>query len=290
MKPLRILLLALLASPSAAFTPVDAPLPGNLVEVPVAAPGEVFVPPPVVMIPEDKQGDLVKQGRRIFVDTVNQARRYTGNQLACASCHLSEGRKPNAAPMWAAWGRYPRAGSTPGTIDTFESMVQDCFHYALNGQSPPLDSPEMQALVAYAQWLASDAPTGAELPGQGFGAPAALAGAPDRHVSQAGSAARGAQLYRMQCLVCHGADGAGVPRRGGGHQFPPLWGKTSYSAGSGLARPATLAAYLQSNMPLGRGGSLSAQQAADLAVYLLQQPRPADPRHGIWQRLRGDTQ
>ncbi|MEQ1662051.1 MAG: c-type cytochrome [Thiobacillus sp.] len=282
----RALILILLASPSAALTPVDAPLPGNLVEVPVAAPGEVFVPPALVDIPEDKQGDLVKQGRLIFIDTVNHARRYAGNQLACASCHLSEGRKPNAAPMWAAWGRYPRMGDKPDVIQTFESKVQDCFHFSLNGQSPPLDSPEMLALVAYAQWLASDAPTGADMPGQGLGAPEALAGAVDTHVALAGSASRGETLYRAQCLTCHGPDGQGVARRGGGHQFPPLWGKASYSAGSALARPAPLAAYLQANMPLGRGSSLTAQQAADLAAYLLIQPRPADPRLGLLQRWR----
>jgi len=282
----RAWVLVLLTSPSAALTPVDAPLPGNLVEVPVAAPGEVFIPPAMVDIPEDKQGDLVKLGRRIFIDTVNQARRYGGNQLSCANCHLSEGRKPNAAPMWAAWGRYPRMGDTPGEVKTFESQVQDCFHFNLNGQSPPLDSPEMQALVAYSQWLASDAPTRAELPGQGFGAAAPLAGAPAIAPAAAGSATRGQGLYRAQCLVCHGSDGQGVAKRGGGYHFPPLWGAASYSAGSRFARPAVLAAYLQANMPLGRGGSLTPQQAADLAAYVLAQPRPGDPRVGLMQRLR----
>jgi thiosulfate dehydrogenase len=286
-KAWRVLTLVLLASPSAALTPVDAPLPGNLVAVPVAAPGEVFIPPAIVDIPEDKQGDLVKLGRRIFIDTANLARRYGGNQLSCANCHLSEGRKPNAAPMWAAWGRYPRVGDTPGTVQTFESQVQDCFHFNLNGQSPPLDSPEMQALVAYSQWLASGVPTRAEMPGQGVGLGDTLAGAPREGGAVAGSVERGLGVYRAQCLVCHGADGQGIARRKHGYHFPPLWGDASYSAGSRLAHPAFLAAYVQANMPLGRGGSLSAQQAADLAAYLLAQPRPADPRIGLLQRMRG---
>jgi thiosulfate dehydrogenase len=282
----RALTLVLLASPSSALTPVEAPLPGNLVAVPVAAPGEVFIPSAIVDIPEDKQGDLVKLGRRIFIDTANLARRYGGNQLSCANCHLSEGRKPNAAPMWAAWGRYPRVGDGEGEVQTFEGQVQDCFHFNLNGQSPPLDSPEMQALVAYSQWLATDAPTRAELPGQGFGGSETLAGAPQGAAAGAGSAQRGQALYRAQCLVCHGSEGEGVARGKGGYHFPPLWGDESWSAGSGFARPAALAAYLQANMPLGRGGSLSAQQAADLAAYLLAQPRPADPRVGLLHRLR----
>jgi len=287
MKGWQALVLVSLASPSAALTFVDAPLPGNLVEVPVAAPGEVFIPPAIVDIPEDKQGDLVKLGRRIFIDTANLARRYGGNQLSCANCHLSEGRKPNAAPMWAAWGRYPRVGESPGTVQSFEAQIQDCFHFNLNGQSPPLDSPEMQALVAYSQWLATDAPTRAELPGQGFGGGNALAGVPQGGGASAGSVKRGQVLYRAQCLVCHGANGQGIARRTSGYHFPPLWGAASYSAGSKLARPSVLAAYLQANMPLGRGGSLSAQQTADIAAYVLAQPRPADPRVGLLQRLRG---
>ncbi len=286
MKGWHALMLVVLASPSAALTPLSVPLPGNLVEVPVAAPGEVFIPPAILDIPEDKHGDLVKLGRRIFIDTANLARRYGGNQLSCTHCHLSEGRKPNAAPMWAAWGRYPRPGDTPGTVQTFEAQIQDCFHFNLNGQSPPLDSPEMQALVAYSQWLATNAPTRAELPGQGFGAGGALAGAPRGVAAASGSAKRGHALYRAQCLTCHGANGQGIARQTAGYQFPPLWGANSYSAGSKLARPAVLAAYLQANMPLGRGGSLSAQHAADIAAYVLAQPRPADPRIGLLQRMR----
>lgn len=287
MNPLRALALATLFAASTGFTPVDPPAPGHIVEVPIAEPGEVFIPPALVDIPEDKQGDMVKLGRLIFTDTLHHARRYTGNELSCSSCHLAEGRKPNAAPMWAAWVRYPRAGAKPGSVDTFESRVQDCFHLALAGQSPPLDSPEMQALVAYAQWLASDAPTRAELPGQGFGAPAALAGARDHEVALAGSRERGAARYRQQCLVCHGPDGEGVKKAGGGWQFPPLWGEHSFTAGSGFARHATLAAFIQANMPLGRGGSLGAQEAADLAAYLIAQPRRADPRHGPLNPPRG---
>lgn len=278
----RTLVAAALVVFGAGFTPVDAPPAGNLVSVPIAEPGEVFIPPAIVDIPEDKQGDMVKLGRKIFVDTVNYARRYTGNGLACSSCHLSEGRKPDAAPMWAAWVRYPRAGRTPGTVETFESRVQDCFHYELDGQSPPLDSPEMQALVAYAQWLASHAPTGADLPGQGLGAPQGLAGARSKDVRLAGDATRGATLYQRQCLVCHGPDGAGVKRADHGWQFPPLWGKGSFTGGSVLAQPAKLAAYIQANMPLARGGSLSAQDSADLATYVLAQPRRRDPGHGVF--------
>ncbi len=40
----------------------------------------------------------------------------------------------------------------------------------------------------------------------------------------------------------------------------------------------TAAAFIRSNMPLGRGGSLDAQQAWDVAMFIDGHERPQDPR------------
>jgi thiosulfate dehydrogenase len=272
-------LLPLLASAVLADAPPARPVgvPGNIIEVPVALPGEVFVPPALVEIPEDKHGDMVKLGRNIFVDTPRYASRFAGNGLACASCHLAEGRKPDAFPLWAAFGMYPNAGPDGKTI-SIEARMQDCFRINLSGQGPPLDSPEMQALSAYAQWLSTGAPARTELPGRRVPR-IELTGKPD--------SARGAQVYQQQCTLCHGTDGAGVPRTDGvGHQFPPLWGNDSYTAGSALNKPEIGAAWIRANMPPGRGNSLSVEDAVAVAAWLADQPRPANPRHG-WLTRKG---
>jgi thiosulfate dehydrogenase len=257
----------------------DGPLglPRNIVAVPVPVPGETFVPPDIVKIPEDKQGDMVKLGRNIFTDTQMHARRYTGNGLNCASCHLSEGRKPDAAPLWAAYGMYPAFDQKAGAVLTYEERVQRCFRLSMNGLGPPVDSPEMQALVAYGQWLSIGAPARAIMPGRGL-TRVRVAGEP--------SAERGKALYESRCAVCHGSDGQGVRRANRiGYQFPPLWGKDSWGRGSPLSDVAVSAAYIKGNMPLGRAYSLSDEEALDVAFFVNQQPRPGDPRVGWIARL-----
>lgn len=287
--PALVMLVAALAAaavpavewPLRAQPSADAPqgTPGNIIAVPVPMPGEVFVPPPIVEIPEDKQGDMVKLGRNIFVDTQRYARRYTGNGLSCASCHLSEGRKADAAPLWAAWGMYPMLGATPDALLTFEERVQNCFRLSLNGLGPPLDSPEMLALTTYAQWLSLGAPARAELPGRGLARIAV--------VTADTTAAQGGGVYRQQCALCHGAEGQGTRRDDGpGYQFPPLWGPDSFSRGSGLDDVPTAAAYIKGNMPLGRAYSLSDAEAYAVARYLHEQPRPDDPRIGWIHKIQ----
>lgn len=56
--------------------------------------------------------------------------------------------------------------------------------------------------------------------------------------------------------------------------YPPVWGKDSFNVGAGMARLYTAAAFVKHNMPLGQGGTLSAQDAVDVAADFTQKPRP----------------
>lgn len=49
--------------------------------------------------------------------------------------------------------------------------------------------------------------------------------------------------------------------------MPPLWGKDSFNVGAGMARMFTAAAFVKHNMPLGQGGTLTAQEAVDVAAF-----------------------
>jgi thiosulfate dehydrogenase len=59
---------------------------------------------------------------------------------------------------------------------------------------------------------------------------------------------------------------------------PPLWGPNSYNWGAGMAQVDKAAAFIRANMPLGAGGTLTVQQAWDIAWYIDGQVRPQDPR------------
>ncbi len=93
-------------------------------------------------------------------------------------------------------------------------------------------------------------------------------------------AKRGEGLYAQYCATCHRPDGLGE-RRGptdtDGYTVTPLWGPDSFNAAAGMARLPTAAAFVRANMPYGVTANeplLSAQQAWDVAAYMLAQPRP----------------
>ena len=81
-------------------------------------------------------------------------------------------------------------------------------------------------------------------------------------VYSAGQAARGRQVYEVQCGSCHGAAMEGTTG-------PPLVGDSFLSNWSG--RPlASLVDKIEKTMPFNEPVSLSRQQSADLAAYILQ--------------------
>jgi thiosulfate dehydrogenase len=221
-------------------------------------------------LPQDKYGELVRQGYRIFTNTTEHARRYSGNSLSCGNCHLDAGRRPHSAPLWAAWGMYPAYLAKSDRVSTFEERLQQCFRFGMNGIAPPIDSHEIRALVAYSQWLARGKPAGVELPGRGF--PTIVRTGSDPNPL------RGKTVYGKRCIACHGEHGEGRKDAG-----PPLWGLGSYNKGAGFFRIDLLAGFLKANMPLGNT-DLTDQEALDLAAWINLQERWPDPRKGL---LRG---
>ncbi len=232
-----------------------------------------FVPPAESTIPKNEFGEMVLMGKNIFVNTQQYAKAFVGNGLNCTNCHLDNGRKADSAPLWAAYVLYPAYRKKTGQVDTIQSRIQGCFRYSMDGKPPALDSKEMTALVTYHYWLASGAPTGVKLPGQGF-VKVPMPQKPDL--------SRGAEVYINNCAICHGENGQGTLAQGTGgsgkYAFPPLWGKDSFNWGAGMHRVDTAAGFIKANMPYGRGGTLSDQEAWDVALFMNSHERPKDPR------------
>jgi len=95
--------------------------------------------------------------------------------------------------------------------------------------------------------------------------PAARPAVPDS-VKVAGAVAAGERVYAGECARCHGANGEGLVA-------PAVWGAASYAVSAGMARQITLASFVRHNMPYDRAGTLTDQQAADVAAYVLAKPR-----------------
>ncbi|MFA7523040.1 MAG: c-type cytochrome [Halothiobacillaceae bacterium] len=244
-------------------------------EVPLGA-DHHFVPPGDDEMPDDEMGESIQRGRSIFVNTGTSAAQFTGNDLACANCHLDAGRRPGSAPLWGAWGVYPKYRGKNDMINTMEDRIHGCFTYSMNapqspsGGPPPANHQIYKDLQSYIFWLADGAPVGEPLPGQGY---------PELERTEKGfDYQRGADVFKNNCAVCHGIDGQGQKDLNGRQIFPPLWGPRSYNWGAGMHRVPTAAAFIKANMPLGKRDYLSDQDAWDVAAYINSFPRPPDPR------------
>jgi len=147
-----------------------------------------------------------------------------------------------------------------GRVISLKDRIQECFVRSENGHPLPYDSPQMDALVAYMQWLSRPQPAYRKFFGRGLIDLPPLKPDP-KH---------GAQIYAEHCTGCHGENGAGsLPL------MPPLWGPDSFNDGAGMSRVSKMAPFVQYNMPQNRRGILSAQDAYDVSAYIDSKPRPA---------------
>ncbi len=236
-----------------------------------AASSKTFEPPGKGDYPPGPLGALVKQGEEIFTNTREAVPGYRGNALTCASCHLDQGRKPYAAPMWGAYPMYPMVDPKTRKTVWLEDRIRMCFRNALNAAPP--DKETVQALDAYIFWLSRGAPIGHELKGRGY----VTIASPDRETGffrgpghlRSPDTLKGFGLYAKSCASCHGRSG-----QGGLHRSPPLWGPSSYTMKSGFSSVPLLAEFLRRNMPPGEDRQLTDQESLDIAAYVDSQPRP----------------
>ena len=256
------------AAGSAESSPIAAPTSPAPAQ-PIAA-GPQYRLPTEADIPQDASGAAVRRGLAIVTRTYETLPEHTGSGLHCTSCHLDGGTKALASPWLGILAKFPMYRARSGKQDTIEERINDCFERSLNGRPLEASSPDMQAIVAYMRFISRDVPSG-ETPGRGF-AKLEAPPAPKR--------ANGEALFVQKCSACHAKDATGLAP-GGVYAFPPLAGPRSFNIGAGMARLNNAAAFIQANMPLGQGGTLSAQEAYDIADYFIHLERPdfADKVH-----------
>ena len=233
-------------------------------------------PPSLDQIPEGPEGDLIRFGRDIFVNTQQLRGTYVGNDLACTNCHLGAGANPNSAPIWATTVDFPQYRSKNRHVNTLYERLAGCFTYSMDGTPPAPQSKVMVALESYMKWLATGIPSDAIVEPRGY----IYLAVPDEKPDYA----RGEAVYAERCAVCHGADGQG--KKEGDHVvFPPLWGAKSFNWGAGMHDLEKAAGFIKHNMPLGNA-DLSDAEAWDVALYVDSHQRPQDPR---WLGSVADT-
>ncbi len=246
--------------------PVSEPVVEDSASVATASQAEhrTFVVPDPSTIPTGALGDAVRRGEHLATHTAEALPDYVGADLNCTNCHLRAGTVAKAGPWVGLAGVFPEYRTRSDSVVTLEARIDDCFERSVNGRRLPMESPDMAALVAYVTWLSKDVPVGVSVEGRGF---QKLTSSPTPDPGH------GREVYAAKCASCHGANGQGVVS-GDQITFPPLWGDGSFNVGAGMARLDTAAAFVKWNMPLGQGGSLTDQEAYDVAAFFTTQPRP----------------
>lgn len=225
-------------------------------------------PPNPADFPKGPLGRSIRLGWEIFRNTPRYAAPYVGNRLSCADCHLEDGTKPYSSPLAGVSTLFPMYNRRAGRVISFADRIEECFTRSENGRPLPYRSPQLIALLAYMQWLSRGLPVGRTGRGRGLVKLPELVGNP----------ARGAGIYARKCSLCHQPNGAGFPQLA-----PPLWGPTSFNDGAGMSHVAKMAAFVVHNMPLNAPGTLTPQQAFDVAAYVDSQPRPKfNPRYASY--------
>jgi thiosulfate dehydrogenase len=223
-----------------------------------------WMPPADSQIPTDSLGGSIRRGLALIAHTPDSLPYYAPGKITCSNCHLDFGRNPTAAPFAGSAARFPKYMDRTGAVIGLADRVNYCFTRSLAGRRLPVESREMQDILAYITWLSSGVPVGMgkHLPGAD--------GIPPFDKLE-GDTTRGAAVFQTKCIACHGADGQGLPT------FPALWGPRSFSVGASMARIDKASSFIWHNMPFGQGKSLTKQEATDVAAYVTSRPRLDSP-------------
>ena len=238
-------------APEQAALPDTGVMPTPVARVAFRVPDESEIKDSVVLA-------SVRRGKALLAFTRDSLAGFVGNKLQCVSCHPDNGTRRNVMPWVGVYARFPQYRARVGGIQVIEDRINDCFKRSMNGKPLVPESRDMRDIIAYMAFLSSGYPVFAEVDGQSF----------PRVPPVEGDTVRGAATFVAKCSVCHGANGAGTD------VFPALWGDGSYNIGAGMARVRTAAAFIKVAMPQTAPGTLTDQEAYDLAAYINSRPRP----------------
>ena len=213
------------------------------------------------LIPPGPLGAAIQRGRALLVATRDSLPTHVGNDLRCVSCHLDAGRRQALGSWVGVYARYPQYRPRSATVETIEYRVNDCFRRSMNGTPLAVDGVEMRDILAYLWFLSRDVPIEPPPPGNRL----------QKWAGLTSDTAAGAAVYAASCAKCHGPAGQGTA------VAPPLWGPRSYNIGAGMARVRTAAAFIRENMPFDQPGTLTDEQAFDVAAFISAYPRPDFP-------------
>ena len=229
------------------------------------------------ILDDSKLANEIRSGFRIFTNTPREAPQFAPGKMSCNNCHLNGGQRELSLPLVSVAGMFPKYNKRSGRLYSLGDRIVDCFLRSENatglgeGDLPTTTSKEVLALSAYITWLADGAQVGKNPAWCGRNMIASSSLIPIEKLDPR----RGEALFMERCTNSHGEDGQGLAI--GDKKAGPLWGPDSWNDGAGAARVYTLAGIIRYSMPYLNPGSLTDQEAQELAAFIDSKPRPSYP-------------
>ncbi len=237
--------------------------------------------------PDKNETELVRYGYNAFTHTNAGSQSLMGNSLSCSNCHLNAGQREKALPIVGVTQVYPQYNARSARTMDVEDRIIECYKRSIDasrlagtksaGETSEEElrkTKEVTGIAAYLSWLSKGVKADKELPWRGKNVIEESKRIPIGRLDTA----LGHTLYLDRCSNCHGEDGQGVYI--GDKKAGPLWGKESWNDGAGAARIYTLAGIIRYMMPYLDPGSLTDEEAQNIAAYINFKERPEYPLKG----------
>src|SRR5712691_9606593 len=223
--------------------------------------------------------DEIRRGFRLFTNTPSEAPRLAPGRMSCSNCHMNGGQREKSLPLVGVTGMFPEYNRRAGRLFSLGDRITECFLRSENttggtlnpAELPTPTSSEVLAVSAYLTWLSHGSEVGKNPWWRGQNAIATATLIPVDKLDPR----KGEAIYGDRCVTCHGTDGQGVEI--GDKKAGPLWGPGSWNDGAGASRVYTLAGIIRYAMPYLDPGSLSDEDAQQVAAFITAQPRPRYP-------------
>lgn len=177
-----------------------------------------------------------------------------GSELSCMSCH-ADGGLTNNLSLAGVTEKYPAYSPREGTVVTLQERINESIVRTLNGEKLEYDGEEMRSIIAYLTHISDRDKVRTDTEENTSDDTIVEIPEPDLE--------NGEKLYEERI-----ADSS-----------PPLWGEQSFTDGSSMSRMSVMTNFVKHSLPENDPGSLSDQEAADVAAFILAQERPEWENH-----------
>lgn len=194
---------------------------------------------------DDELTPFIEKGEALLDGTEQIEAEENGDKDSCMSCH-ADGSDANGVSFIGITSEYPQYDERVDAVITLQEKINNSIVRTLNGEKLDYDGEEMRAIIAYMTYISK---------GQDY------------------------EDYQDEKIV----EDIPEPDLDNGEKLfdekigdiaPQLWGEHSFSDGSQMTRMSVLTNYIKNNLPEDDPGSLSDQEAADIAGFALSQDRP----------------